>query len=193
MKSTIPLTVAVVGALLIGGATTGTTRASWTGQAPLHSSSVGSGQMSYTVTAPAGVTVDKLAGSIADTTITIDDTSLGKNLTQRITASVAGTPAGVTATIGTTCAAGPSFVDTAPTTPNQTLCVRVTSSTTAVNGTVTINLSSAQRPTAGWTTPTITRSVAVTVTQPAQLPAAPVLQCGSFLSNGAFTLTWTPV
>lgn len=192
MQSKIPLIAAVVGALLVGGATTGTTRASWTSQASLRSSSVGSGQMGYTATTPAGVTVNKVAGSTADTTFVLDDTSLGKNLAQSITASVGTTPTGVSATVGTSCPGGPSVsVDTTPTSPDQTLCVRVTSSSTAVSGNVTINLNSAQRPTAGWTTPAITRTVAVTVNQPATLPAPTGLACTG--GSGTSVLTWNAV
>lgn len=192
MRSRIPLTVAVVGALLIGGATTGTTRASWTGQASLRSSSVASGQMSYTATTPAGVTVNKAAGSTADTTFVLDDTSAGKNLTQRITAAVASTPTGVTATIGTSCPGGPSVsVDTTPTSPDQTLCVRVTSSTTAVSGNVTIDLSSAQRPTAGWTTTPITRTFAVTVDT--GVPGVPANFRCTGRANNTVDLAWSAV
>jgi len=193
MKSRIPLIVAVAGALLIGGATTGSTRASWTSQAPLHQHSVASGQMSYTATTPAGVAVNKVAGSTAETTFVLDDTSQGKKLTQRITATVGTTPTGVTATVGTTCPGDVSVsVAMTPTTPNQALCVRVTSSTTAVNGNVTINLSSAQRPVAGWTTPTITKSVAVTVNNPVVAPSAPQLTCGT-RNNNDIPFTWVAV
>ena len=188
MNSRIPLIAAVVGALLVGGATTGTTHASWVDQAPLNGRSVASGRLSYTATTPAGVAVDKVAGSTADTTFVLDDTSLGKNLSQRITATVSGTPTGVTASIGTSCpGAGSVSVDTTPTSPDRTLCVRVTSSTTAVSGNVTVSLSSAQRPVAGWTTPTITRTIPVTVTTPA--PSAPTLACGSPATN-SHSFTW---
>lgn len=193
MKTRIPLIVAVVGALLIGGAATGTTRASWTGQAQMQPHSVTAGRMSYTATTPAGVTVEKVAGSTADTTFVLDDTSLGKNLAQRITASVGTTPTGVTATIGTSCpGAASASVDTTPTSADQTLCVRVTSSTTAVSGDVVINLSSAQRPVAGWTTSTITRVVAVTVSNPVVAPAAPQLSCGTRTDND-IPFSWTAV
>lgn len=68
-----------------------------------------------------------------------------------------------------------------PTTLDQRFCVRITSSTTAVSGNVTINLSSAQRPTAGWTTSTIVRSVVVTVITPA---GAPTISCVNANQNG---------
>ena len=179
MNPRIPFVVAVVGALLVGGATTGGTNASWSGQRTLAANSVSSGQMSYTATTPGGVTVSKVAGAFADTTLVLDDTSVGKKLGQRITATVGTTPTGVTATVGTTCpgAASVVTVDTTPTSADQTLCVRVTSSPTAVSGDVTLNLSSAQRPVAGWTTTPITRSFVVTVTR-RRCPAAPTLACG---------------
>lgn len=195
MNPRIPLVAAVVGALLVGGATTGGTYASWSSQRQLTAHSVSSGQMSYTATTPAGVTVSRVAGATADTTLVLDDTSAGKKLVQRITATVGATPTGVTATVGTSCpGAATTSVDTTPTSADQTLCVRVTSSTTAVSGNVTINLSSAQRPVAGWTTAAITRQVPVTVTDPG--PSAPSgLSCngGTTGSNGGtgVRLTWT--
>ena len=170
MMSRIPLIATVVGALLVGGATTGVTRASWADQRSLHAHQVTAGSMSFTATSPGAVTVSQAAGSTADTSFVLDDTSAGKNLQQRITATVATTPAGVTATVGTSCASATTasdFVDTTPTSPNQTLCAKVTSSTTAVSGNVTINLSGAQRP-SGWATPVLTVTFQVTVT-----PVAP--------------------
>ncbi len=192
MKHRIPLIVAVVGALLIGGATTGSTRASWVDQVSLTQHAVSSGHMSYTATTPAGVTVTRAAGSTADTTIVIDDTSLGKTLTQRTTATVAGTPAGITATVRTTCGGITSHVDTTPTSADQSFCVRVTSSTTAVSGTVTINLTSVQRPTGGWSTSTISRSVAVTVNSPVAPPLTPTITCQS-RSGSTISFTWSTV
>jgi hypothetical protein len=166
MMSRIPLIAAVVGALLVGGATAGVTQASWTDQRQLHAHGATAGSMSFTATSPGAVSVDKVSTSSAETSFVLDDTSAGKNLQQRITATVASTPAGITATVGTSCAGattGSVFVDTTPNSPNQSLCVRVTSSTTAVSGTVTINLSGAQRPT-GWATPLLTLTFQVTVT-----------------------------
>lgn len=187
MKIRTPLLATVVTALLVGGATTGTTLASWTSQAPLQQHSVGSGQMSFTATTPAGVVVTNSSGATADTTLVLDDTSAGKKLTQRITATVGTTPRGVTATVGTTCPGVASVsVDMTPTTPDQTLCVRVTSSTTAVSGNVAINLASAQQPTSGWTTPAITRNVAVTVN--ATTPAVPLLTC---VTISGTSISWT--
>ena len=188
--SKIPFVAAVVGALLIGGATTGVTHASWTNQRQLQAHGVQAGAMSFTATTPGAVAVDRTASSTADSTFVLDDTSAGKNLQQRITASVAGTPAGITARIGTACNATTTSVavDTTPTSANQTLCVRVTSSTTAVSGNVTVNLSGSQRP-SGWTTPTATVSVPVTV-RSAGLTAS----CGDNVSPGPqFRITWNDV
>ncbi|GAA1478358.1 hypothetical protein GCM10009623_28040 [Nocardioides aestuarii] len=187
MNPRIPFVAAVVGALLVGGATTGGTHASWSSQRQLAGHSVSSGQMSYTATTPGGVTVSRVAGATADTTLVLDDTSVGKKLGQRITATVGSTPTGVTATVGTACPGTSTVsVDTTPTSADQTLCVRVTSSTTAVSGNVNLTLSSAQRPTAGWTTPAITRTIAVTVaTQPLTCSAQSVKDVRSF--------TWEPV
>ncbi len=192
--SRIPLAT-VVGALLVGGATTGGTFASWNSHRPLHANGVQSGKLSLTATSPGAVAVDQTAGSTADSTFVLDDTSTGKNNQQRITASVAGTPAGITAKIGTSCATATSAsvaVDTTPTSANQSLCVRVTVSNqpaTAVSGDVTVTISGAQRP-AGWSTPIATVSVPVTVSTPG--PAAPVLSCGP-RSGNTISFTWTSV
>lgn len=189
--SRIPLVAAAVGALLVGGATTGGTFASWTSQRPLHANDVQSGQLSFTATSPGAVAVDQTAGSTADTTFVLDDTSTGKNNQQRITASVAGTPAGITAGIGTSCATATSAsvaVDTTPTSPNQSLCVRVTVTnqpTTAVSGDVTVSISGAQRPT-GWSTPISTIRVPVTIISGLSL------ECGGSLNpTPRFQITWT--
>ena len=192
MISRIPLIAAVVGALLVGGATTGVTHASWTGQRHLQAHQVSAGSMSFTATSPGAVTVNKVSGSTAETSFVLDDTSAGKNLVQRITATVASAPTGVTATVGTSCTttAASAFVDTTPTSLNQTLCVKVTSSPTAVSGTVTLNISGAQRPT-GWATPVITRTFTVTVNS-GTAPAAPTLVCGTSTTN-SHTFPWAPV
>jgi hypothetical protein len=190
--SRIPFVAAVVGALLIGGATTGGTHASWVRSAPLSSTSVASGSMGYTATNPAGVTVTKVAGSVADTSITVHDTSVGKNLKQRITASITGKPSGVTATVSTSCGSGNVYVDSTPGAADQTFCVRVTSSTTAVDGNVTVSLSSAQMPSPGWTTAAITRSVAVTVNQPVN-PGTPSLACAAARSGNDWSVSWSTI
>ncbi len=195
MSSRIPLLVAVVGALLLGNATTGGTHASWVGQRQLATHSVGSGSMSFTATTPAGIAVNRVLSDTANTFFVVRDTSGGKNLTQRITVTVASTPAGISATVGTSCGSGGGsmFMDTTPGSGDRTLCVRVTSSATAVSGNVTLSLSGAQRPT-GWTTPTTTRSFPVTVTTAA--PVAPILTgCEISKANGDrfATLNWASV
>ncbi|WP_167305851.1 hypothetical protein [Nocardioides euryhalodurans] len=191
MSPRIPLLVAVVGALLVGGATTGSTRASWQDQEPLAASSVSSGRLTFTATSPAGVSLTRTAGSAATTTFVVDDTSLGKTLQQRITATVVSTPSGVTATVGTSCPGAASVqIDTTPTAANVTLCVRVVSSATATPGNVTLALGGVQRPSAGWTTPSAQVTVPVTVTLP---PSPPDLSCGDFVSNGNRAFTWTAV
>jgi len=196
MMSRIPLTAAVVGALLVGGATTGVTRASWTNQRSLHAHQVTAGSMSFTATSPGAVTVSKAAGSTADTSFVLDDTSAGKNLQQRITATVATTPAGVTATVGTSCTTTGSSVsvDTTPTSPDQILCVKVTSSTTAVSGTVTLQLSGAQQPT-GWATPVTPVTVSVTVNPVVTTPpAVPTnFRCTGFENNNIVRFAWDAV
>ena len=188
MTRRFPLYVAVVGALLVGGASTGTTGATWTDQRSLAVSSVSSGAMAFTTTTPGGVTVPRTAAGSATTGFVVDDTSAGKNLRQRITAQVASTPGGVTATVGTSCPGAASVqVDTSPTAADVTLCVRVASSTTAVSGTVTVQVSGAQLP-SGWTTPGSTVSVPVTVS--ASVPAAPSIGCTGPNQNG---FSWAAV
>jgi hypothetical protein len=192
MNSRIPLISAVVGALLVGGATTGATHASWTSQRHLQAHQVSAGSMSFTATSPGAVTVNKVSGSTAETSFVLDDTSAGKNLQQRITTTVGSSPAGVTTTVGTSCSTtgASAVVDTTPTSANQTVCVKVTSSPTAVSGTVTLHISGTQRPT-GWSTPVLTRTFAVTVNSGAA-PSAPAIVCGTS-TNNSHTFTWAPI
>lgn len=195
MSSRIPLLVAVVGALLLGSATTGGTHASWTSQRQLAAHSVGSGSMGFTATTPAGIAVNRVLFDTANTFFVVRDTSGGKNLTQRITVTVESTPAGMSATVGTSCGSGGASMslDTTPGSGDRTLCVRVTSSATAVSGNVTLSLSGAQRPT-GWTTPTTTRSFPVTVSAAAPVP--PVLTGCEMRKSGGnrfATLTWASI
>lgn len=187
MHRRIPLAAAVAGALIIGGATTGATHALWRDQAVLARSDVQAGRLSYDISTPTGVTVAKSAGSTADTLITVNDTSLGKNIAQRITATIGSAPTGVTATVGTTCGDPTNFIDTTPASAGQTFCVRVTSSPTAVSGNVTVNLSSTQLPTAGWTTTPVTTTVGVTAVG-ADGPRG--LSCTGNNAT-AVTLSWT--
>src|SRR3954464_9178650 len=96
--SRIPFVAAVVGALLIGGATTGGTHAKWVKAQPLASSTASSGSMDFTLGSPSTLAnLNKVAGSEGQATFVVTDTSVGKNLVQRITATISGTPTGVTA------------------------------------------------------------------------------------------------
>jgi len=201
MSSRILLRVAVVGALLVGGATTASTRASWTDQANLASSSVSSGTMSLAASAaPATLSVAK--GSSATSVITVGDTSspAAKNLVQRITPAVTGTlPAGVTATLttrsgGTCTGTAQSPVTTTPG-GSLTTCLNVTvaNSATATSATVTVGVTGQQMRAgspAGWSTPTQTVSVPVSITG-GSAPSAPVISCGAYVANGTYSITWT--
>src|SRR5690349_14483096 len=105
--SRIPFVAAVVGALLIGGATTGGTHAKWVKAQNLAASSVSSGTMDFTLGSPSTLpTLNKVAGAEGQATFVATDTGAGKNLVQRITATISGTPTGVTAFVatGSTCA-----------------------------------------------------------------------------------------
>ncbi len=186
MTPRVPFLVAVVGALLIGGAGAGGTHAKWVDQKQLQQADVSSGSMSFATTQPAGVTMAAVVGTSATTSFVLDDTSVGKKLQQRVTTSVTSTPTGVTATVGTSCPGAASVqVDSTPTTPDVTLCVRVTSSLTAVSGNVVLSLSGAQRP-SGWTTPVTTVTVPVTI---GTAPAAPTPVCAA---NGQ-SFSWAAV
>ena len=91
MRLRTPLAVAVVGALLVGGATTGTTLALWRDQAIVPASSLTSGSMSHTVLNGGDTrlgNVSLVAGEPSATTVTgtVRDTSAAgsKNLRQDI-------------------------------------------------------------------------------------------------------------
>jgi predicted ribosomally synthesized peptide with SipW-like signal peptide len=91
--SRTPLVVAVVGALLIGGATTGTTLALWHDQETL-SGSVSSGTMAFTVNGSTTVTFDAInnlamnsgdqAGAAQSFTADLTAGGAGKNLRMRM-------------------------------------------------------------------------------------------------------------
>ena len=181
----------MVGALLAGGATTGTTRASWTDAAVLPPTAVDSGRMGFAVAPPTAVPSLAPDGSPGTTTLTVTDTSAGKNLTQRITATVTGRPPGVTATIGTSCGAAtqPSAsVDRGPG-GMATLCLKVVASGTAASGDVTVDLSGAQLP-SGWSSPPRTVTVPITVEQPA---TTPTIRCGTEVSGVGHSFEWDAV
>src|SRR5687768_2518817 len=87
MNSKIPLVVAVVGALLVGGATTGTTHASWTDQGVVQGGSITAGDMDFEVIGnPTAVTLPSTSATSSHTiTVTDTSTSAAKNLAQRVT------------------------------------------------------------------------------------------------------------
>ena len=192
------LYVAVVGALLAGGATTGTTHAAWTSEAIHQGTSVSSGSMGFDPSAsPASLTVTR--GTTATVRITVTDTSTAsaKNLVQRITPVLGGgLPSGVTSSLSTlqsgACSGGAQ--DAVSLTPGQafTTCLHVTASasTTATSATATVTFSGAQLQGGtprGWTAPTRTVSVPVTITAPL---AAPTIRCAGATQS---TLTWPAV
>jgi hypothetical protein len=195
--SRIPFVAAVVGALLIGGATTGGTHATWVNAQSLAASTAKSGSMDFTLGAPSTLAAIN-AGSEGQTTFVVTDTGVGKKLVQRITATVASTPAGVSAFVatGSTCGgstAPAAFADKTPSDASrtQTYCVRVMSTATAVSGNVTLSVTGAQRP-SGWSVAAKTVTIPVTITQPA--PPAPALVCSGTSSDpNARTFTWTSV
>jgi hypothetical protein len=94
MRHRTPLAVAVVGALLIGGATTGTTLAQWHDEAPVQAGSITSGSLSHTVlnggdTRLGVISLAAGAADAASVTGTVRDTSAvgSKNLRQEIRVS----------------------------------------------------------------------------------------------------------
>lgn len=190
--SRIPFVAAVVGALLIGGATTGGTHAKWVNSQNLAASSTSTGSMNFTLGSPTTLpALDKVGTSEGQATFVATDTSVGKTLVQRITATIGTTPTGVNAFVatGATCAGittTSAFVDKSPSdaTRTQTYCVRVVSSSTAVSGNVTLNLTGAQRPT-GWSI------AAKTVTIPVTINSGAILTCGTQTTKDQFPITWT--
>jgi hypothetical protein len=91
MRHRTPLAVAVVGALLVGGATTGTTLAQWRDEAMVSAGSITSGAMSHTVLNGADARLGTVslapgATSASSVTATVRDTSAprSKNLRQDI-------------------------------------------------------------------------------------------------------------
>lgn len=194
MKPRIPLIVTVVGALLVGGATTGGTNASWVSQKPLGASRVTAGSMSSGGTAsPSALTVNRAASGTVD--VLVSDSSAGKNMMQRVTPSVTatvGTATLVTKAGGACTTTAQSAVDLAPA-ASFTTCVRYTApDSTASSATITVTLTGRQVRAgnlAGWSAaPTLT--IPVTINQPQQ-PVTPTITCGSFQSNGVFSFGWT--
>ncbi len=204
MNHRIPLIVAVVGALLVGGATTGSTRASWVDQVNLPTHAVGSGEMTRTgVAAPTSLSVTKGLTATTKVTATNSSPAAAKNLVQRITPTVSvsttpGSATGVTASLTTTNSGG-TCTGTAQgpvsTTAGQNFvfCVNVsaTAGTTATAATVTVTLSGQQMRNGnpqGWNS---SQTVTVPVTVLAPTPPTPVLTCVEIGSDAR--VSWTEV
>jgi len=197
VRARIPV-VAVVGALLVGGATTGTTHASWRDQASATSGTVASGAMALSAAAsPTGLSVTR--GTTGTTLVTISDVSSpqAKNLVQRLTPTLTGTlPAGVSATLttrsGSSCTSNAQgAVATSPGGSIVTcLNVSVTAGSTASNATVNVSIAGQQLrggAPVGWAATPHTVAVPVTVTTPT-VPSAPVLSC---VSASGTQISWT--
>ncbi len=187
--SRLPLAASVVGALLVGGAVTGSTHASWVSEKPLNEHSVASGAMSVAGSAsPASLTLDRGASGTVVVTVTDTSTTAAKNLRQQITPSVASGPAGVTTTLTTrvngacTTTAQPA-VTTLPG-GSFTSCLNITATSTASSGTVVVSLPGAQVP-SGWSS-SASVSVPVTINN----LAAPTISCAGPTSN---TFSWPAV
>jgi hypothetical protein len=155
--------------------------------------------MNFSLDPPSALaSLSNTAGSEGAATFVATDSGVGKNLVQRITATIASAPTGVTAYVaaGSTCSGTTTtsaFADKSPSDAarTQTYCVRVVSSSTAVPGNVTLNVTGAQRP-SGWSVLAKTVTIPVTITQAA--PAAPALVCSATNSDpNARTFTWTSV
>jgi hypothetical protein len=194
MRTRAVLLVAVVGALLVGGATTGTTLASWRDQAGAASGSVASGSMALTA-ASTPATLSVARGTTGTTLVTVSDASSAqaKNLVQRLTPTVTGTlPSGVSATLttrsGSTCTSTvQGAVTTGPSGSFVTcLNVSVASGATATSATVTVSVAGRQLrggTPAGWTATDRTVTVPVTV-----FTAPPVISC--LWQGGSLYVTW---
>lgn len=201
MHARIPFAVAVVGVLLVGGATTGTTRAAWADGADLQAASVGSGTMGNAAAAsPTGLTVQR--GGSATSRVAVTDTSgpAAPNLRQRITPSLTGSlPTGVTATLttvggGGACTGTPQGPVVLTAGGSLTTCVTVAAAptSTATSAIVTVAIDGTQElggSAPGWSTPTRTVSIPVTIQGP-----APVLSCSPGAgAGGVFVFSWLAV
>jgi hypothetical protein len=141
--------------------------------------------------------LNSTAASEGTATFVITDSGAGKNLVQRITATIASAPSGITAYVaaGATCSGISStsdFVDKRPSdsSRSQTFCVRVISSATAVSGNVTLNVAGAQQP-AGWGVATKTVTIPATINASAT-PVTPTLTCGTRNGNDQ-PVVWTAI
>lgn len=169
MSLRTPFAVAVVGALLIGGATTGTTLALWHDQTSVDSGQLVSGEMAFSVQNGGAIDLGDLTlvqggAAVAITGTVTDESSLGaKNLRQDINvagATLTGAEGGlttghllldVTPMPAAGCSAGLPVASAAgftsgvlgQTGPGETfeICVRVAATSGApVGGTGTLNL-----------------------------------------------------
>jgi len=200
MNTRIPLIVAVVGALLVGGATTGTTRASWVDSSTQASSKVTSGRMAMSASvSAASVTVPRGESRSVSLTLKDDSTTSAKNLKQKLDATTSSSsPSNVSASIsasGGSCS-GVALPQTVTPGQQRTSCVTVTAPAGATPGqyTVTVVPTGAQSPSGGWRS--VVSSVPITVTVTAPGPSAPSgLSCdgGTTGSNGGtgVRLKWT--
>jgi hypothetical protein len=201
MSSRTLLLAAVVGVLLVGGATTGRTHASWVSRANLQAAGVTSASMGLGATA-SPTTVVVARGSAESTRVTVSDTSsaTAKNLRQRVTPTlVASLPSGVTASLTAATANGctataQGSVDLAPG-GSFTTCVTVSASasSTATSATVRLSYSGAQvrgTTVAGWTTAaqTVTVPVTIAVSEP-DLACSP----GNANGQGNYTVSWSAI
>ena len=137
---------------------------------------------------PTAVTVDRAAVATVDVTVT--DGSVGKNLVQQVTPTVAATAGSaslVTKAAGTCTTTAQPAVDLVPAGTFVT-CVRYTApDTSATSATITVTLNGRQKrggALTGWTAQPQTVTIAVTINQPVALPAAPVITCFGNSRNG---------
>ncbi|MGF9760448.1 hypothetical protein AAII07_35195 [Microvirga sp. 0TCS3.31] len=199
MSSRTLLLAAVVGVLLIGGATTGGTHASWVSRANLQPTGVASATMGLAAT-PSPTTLSVERGSSATTRVTVNDTSssAARNLRQRVTPSLTGSmPTGITASLTAATANGcaataQGAVDLAPGgTFTTCLTVSVSASSAATTATLNVTYAGAQvrgTTVAGWTTAAQTVTVPVTI-----VVVEPVLACspGNASWQGSYTFSWS--
>jgi hypothetical protein len=204
-----PLAVAVVGALLIGGATTGTTHALWRDEATVPGSSVASGTMSHAVTVDDSTpfeTVSLVPGqspTVIDATIA-DTSPPAKNLRQAVKftgVELVGQDTGLslsqltmsagTRTSNGCSAATPAAADgdlsaaLGTTSPGDSIhvCLRIAAVTgTTASGTLQLTFAGEQVRPGGQPagwTSVSTASVGLTVTSGPAVPPALVLRCDS--------------
>src|SRR5689334_5133191 len=106
MRSRFLFVASVVGALLIGGATTGGTGASWVDTNAMATGGMQAGRIGFKHDeSKASFSLNKTTATSDTVEVTVTDQSLGKNLVQRITPTV--TPgAGLSGAVARTKASG---------------------------------------------------------------------------------------